>query len=106
VVVTSEVRRPVHDADGGRFLYYTEQTGISPGIPADGAGLLLRQVAALLTGMYPLPYGREDRGQPLSLFRRLLEQMESEPLSRLPAYPREPGKFRDQLLDCAHRLER
>jgi hypothetical protein len=36
----------------------------------------------------------------------LLEQMKSEPLSRLPAYPREPGKFGYQLLDCAHRLER
>jgi len=106
MIVTPEVSRPVDDADGGRFLDHTEQTRISPGIPADSAGLLLGKIAALLTGMYPLPYRRKDRGQPLSLFRRLLEQMESEPLSRLPAYPREPGKFCDQLLDCAHRLER
>jgi hypothetical protein len=42
----------------------------------------------------------------LSLLRRLLEQMKSEPLGRLPAYPREPGKFGYQLLDCAHRSER
>jgi len=36
----------------------------------------------------------------------LLEQMESEPLSRLPADPGESGQFSDQLLNCAHRLER
>jgi hypothetical protein len=36
----------------------------------------------------------------------LLEQMKSEPLSRLPANPGEPGQFSDQLLNCAHRLER
>jgi hypothetical protein len=36
----------------------------------------------------------------------LLEQMKSEPLSRLPPYPREPGEFDNQLLDGAHRSER
>jgi hypothetical protein len=41
----------------------------------------------------------------LSLFRRLLEQMKSEPLGRFPAYPWEPGKFGNQLLDRAHRSE-
>ena len=42
----------------------------------------------------------------MSLFRRLLEQMKSEPLSGLPAYPRELGEFGDQLLDRAHRSKR
>src|SRR5215203_5299413 len=32
--------------------------------------------------------------------------MKSEPLSRLPANPGESGQFSDQLLNCAHRLER
>ena len=47
----------------------------------------------------------EDGGEPLRLFRRLLEQMKGEPLGRLPADPREPGEFGDQLLDGAHRSE-
>jgi hypothetical protein len=42
----------------------------------------------------------------MCLFRRLLEQMKSESLSRLPANSREPGKFSNQLLDCTHRSER
>jgi hypothetical protein len=42
----------------------------------------------------------------LRLFRSLLEQMKREPLSGLPAYPREPGEFGNQLLDGAHRSER
>jgi hypothetical protein len=105
VILPFKVSRAIDDSHRGRLFHDTHQGPIPTRVATDGARLLLGKVTALLTGTDPLADGRENRGKPLSLFGRLLEQMKCEPLGRLPAYPREPGKFGNQLLDCAHRSE-
>ncbi len=106
VVTAPEVGRAIDHAHRRGLLHHADHSGISPGIAADGAGLVLSEVAALLAGPHPLGHRGEGRGEALSLFRGLLKQMKSEPLSRLPADSGKPGKFGDQLLDRAHRSER
>jgi len=106
MILAPEVGGAIDHTHGGRLFHHAHKASIPTRISADGARLIFGEVATFLAGPDALAHGGEDGSEPLSLFRRLLEQMESEPLGRLPAYSREPGKFGDQLLDCAHRFRK
>jgi hypothetical protein len=106
VVSTPEIGRALHHRYGGGLLHHAHQCRITPRIATDATGLILGQVSAFLTGANPFGHGGQNRGKPFDLFRGLLEQMESEPLCRLSADPREFRELGNQLLDCAHRSER
>ena len=103
VVAAAEIGGPVHHLHRGGLLHDAEQRRVAPRVLADGAGLLLREVAALVARPHALAH-RDQRGrEPPRLFGGLLEQMKGEALSRLAADPRKPGELRDQRVDGAHR---
>jgi hypothetical protein len=60
MILAPEVGRALHYSHRGGLLYDTNQGSIPTRIPADGARLLLGQIAALLTGPDPLAYRCED----------------------------------------------
>jgi hypothetical protein len=105
MIMAPKIGGAIDYANGGRLFHDAEQSWIAPGVPANGAGLLLSQIAAVFARANSLGHGSQGRSKPAGLFRGLLEQMKGEPLRRLPADPRELGEFGDQLLDGAHRSE-
>jgi hypothetical protein len=105
MILPPEVGRAIDHCHGRRLFHDAQKGWIPPRVAADGTRLLLGEVATLIARVDSLADGGEDRSQPLGLFGSLLEEMKSESLRRLPAYPREPGKFRDKLLYGAHRSE-
>src|SRR5687767_1635143 len=98
MVVTPKIGGAIDHTYGRRLFDNAHQPRISPGVPANGAGLFLGEVTTLRARMDPLDYRGENGCEPASLFRGLLEKMKGEPLRRLPADPREFGEFGDQLL--------
>jgi hypothetical protein len=91
VIHPAEISGTVNHRDGGWLLHHTEQARIPPRIPADAARLLLSEIATGLAGPNPFCDRRKDGRKAADLFRRLLEQMEGEPLGRFPPDTREPG---------------
>jgi hypothetical protein len=72
VVAAPEIGRTVDYPDGRGLLHHTHESGIPPGITADSAGLLFREIAAVSAGPHPFGHRRECGGEASDLFGRLL----------------------------------
>jgi hypothetical protein len=106
VIAPPKIGGPIDHSDSRGFFHDADHAGIAARILTDAAGLIFGQITAFLAGAYSLGYRGKYGGEPPDLFGGLLEQMKGEPLRSLSADAREPCELCDQLLDCAHRLER
>src|ERR687887_1386412 len=71
--------------DVTRLLDHAQQARIASGIMTDGARVLVGQIAAGATRHHLAPDAPDRLRQPLCGLRRLLEEMEREPLGGLTA---------------------
>ena len=106
VITSAKIGGSIHDGNRGGLLHDADDARIPARVLADAAGLIFGQITTFFAGAHPLGYRGKRGGKPTDLFGGLLEQMKGEPLRSLSADAREPCELCNQLLDCAHRLER
>jgi hypothetical protein len=91
--------RPLEREEIDRLLDDADERAVAARVLADGAELLLGQVAALTAEPDPLLYLADCVGERERLLLRHAQEMESKPLRRPRPDPREARQLRDQIVD-------
>src|SRR5882762_897380 len=102
-VISSPVApSPLDRSHVRRFLDDAQQRGVAPGIAADGARIVLGEVAARPARRHATADPPDGLRQSLRGLRGLLQQEKREPLRRFAPDTGELGQLRHELLDGRH----
>src|SRR5205809_2101819 len=96
---------PPRALDGGdvlRLLHDAQQRGIPPRVAADRTRILVGEIPAGTARHHLRAHAADRLRQPLGRLRRLLEQVECEPLRGLGSDPGEPGELRHEIINGRH----
>jgi hypothetical protein len=102
VVVAAVAAGALDRAHVPRLLHHAHQRRVAARVAADGARILIAEIAAGRALDHAGAHLANRLGEPLGRVRRLLQQVKREPLRRLPADPGELGQLRDEILDRGH----
>src|SRR5205807_624776 len=96
MIEPSKLVRPLDHQDIIRLFDHANNGAIAPGIAADRARIVLRDIRADAARMYAQLQIRNGFGERGNVFSRLLEQIECEPLRGLAADCRQTREAFDQ----------